>query len=162
MKQGHAIAHEGIIIFSKSEVSYPRGEAHWIRIALSESAPEVAANLIFMGLVKVVSPFGATLEGGQFGSWSLQYLISSDEPESDLQLGAMEAVEDWVKVNEDIADYEIESNVNSSHALDILETEFQLAEDRVRRSTANQSVRDPEKESMQSTGGNKNWWEFWK
>ncbi len=128
MRQGNAIILEGIMKFTRRIDNDPRGLAFWLKVQLNKSGEQVERNLLFFDFCKAFAKNGLTPEGGEFGGWDWQLLITADEPSHDTTDEDREAIRAWFEARDDVGVVEVGPLVDPQHEYETLNAEWQQAQ----------------------------------
>jgi len=85
----------------------PRGLAFWVRVRLQRDDGRPDTNAFIVDLANRLHERGLGVEGGEFGGWHWQLLVSADEPGASTTEDDREYVRGWIADRQDIADSEL-------------------------------------------------------
>jgi len=155
------IMHQGVLKFASRAESIPRGKVFWTRIWLREGGDPRAHNSVFLKLITAVNNLEITPEGGVFGDWSLQLLMSSDRELHDVSEKDREFVSTWLEDNVHVEDFVVGPVQKPEPELAILEKELARAQAKWQpREEPAASGKDPEPTAAGSAK-KRSWWKFW-
>jgi len=161
MRPCEAAVRDGIVLFSRRADHDPRGQVRWVRVRLRDGAGDGARNLVVFELSRTLAAHGVTAEGGPFGDWSLQLLISADQPGADVPVDVPPTATAWLEAHADVAHFEVEPPNDPAAAQAILDREW----DRVQRELAAAGAAGgPANRTAAGSAndGSGPWWKFWK
>jgi hypothetical protein len=161
MRPCEAAVRDGIVLFSRRADRDPRGQVRWVRLRLRDGAGDGARNLVVFELSRTLASHGVTVEGGPAAGWSLQLLISADQPGADVPVDVPSTATAWLEAHADVAHFEVEPPTDPAAAQAILDREW----DRVQRELATTGAAgEPANRSAagSATDGRRPWWKFWK
>lgn len=161
MRPCEAAVRDGIVLFSRRADDDPRGQVRWVRVRLRDGAGDGARNLVVFDLSRALAASGVTAEGGPFGDWSLQLLISADQPGADVPADVPAAVTAWLEERTDVTEFAMDPPTDPAAAQAILDREWE----RVQRELASAGAAGgPANRTAagSASDGSGPWWKFWK
>ncbi len=84
-----------------------RGLAFWVKIRLGHEQGRPNTNLIIVDLANELHGRGLGVEGGEFGGWHWQLLVTADEPAVDTTEDDRDWVRTWLEGREDVQDFKL-------------------------------------------------------
>jgi uncharacterized protein YggL (DUF469 family) len=128
MRPSTAIIRQGVMKFTRRVDDDPRGRAFWLKVRLREHGDQGTRNLLMFDFCKSFAKNGITPEGGEFGGWDWQLLITNDEPGMDITEEVQEAVRSWFEGRDDVEIAEVSPIIDSGSAYMVLHEEWQKTE----------------------------------